>query len=96
MHLKVFSLHCSQNRVETDAVEAEVDLRQMLTIARQQDQDECRPDAKVSVSNVHSFAQGVLHCGLVALVPHYLRHSLSNVSDAALCTLVQQVVDEVL
>lgn len=64
-------------------------MRGLLTIARQQDEDEGWLLAKGGGANVNSVDQGVLHRAVAALVPGDLRNGLSNVCYAHLGTLVQ-------
>lgn len=68
----------------------------MLTIARQEDEDESWLLAKGVGTSFHRPRQGVLHRLVASFVPCDFRNGLTDVGDTHLGTLIQQVDDEVL
>ena len=61
----------------------------LLTIARQQDEDESWLLAKGVGSSLHSPGQGVFHRLVASLMPCDIRNGFTDVCDAHLGTLIQ-------
>ena len=61
----------------------------MLTVARQEDEDESGRLAKGVGTSLHSPGQGVLHCLVASLMPCNVRNGFTDVCDAHLGTFIQ-------